>query len=299
MSGMDDALRCEDREALFVMTEKCNSNCIMCPMSIDSRRRGRGYTDHEVDEMLDAIPDDVEHLDITGGEPLLKWQQVLHIMQTINERWPEAEVLVLTNGRALSLDFLQRKIRPLLTNCYQFAIPIHGATPALHDRITMTRGSFMQSIAGLRFLSNTSARVEIRVVAHRLNMGVLSDTCDMLCDCGARIDVVHLVAMEMNGCAACNREALWVDYDRLYSAAEPGLVNLIRHQIDVGLYDFPLCALPRHAWPLARRSISPWKVRYPEKCDECVVKDACGGLFKSTYLLGICPVYPIVEENLE
>lgn len=299
MNEMEEVLEREDRDALFMMTEACNSNCVMCPMSVDSRRRGRSYSDEEVDLLLDTIPDDVEHIDITGGEPFLRWRQVLRIMRTINERWPEAEVLVLTNGRALSLDFLRKEIRPLLTSRYQFAIPIHAPVPERHDRITLTQGSFAQSMAGIRFLSDTPARVEVRVVAHKLNMDVLSDTCDMLCACSARIDVVHLVAMEMNGCAARNRKALWVDYDRLYRAAEPGLMNLIQHQIDVGLYDFPLCALPKHAWPLARRSITPWKVRYPRECDACSVKDACGGLFRSTELLGICPVYPIAEEKPE
>lgn len=289
----------ENREALFMMTEACNSNCIMCPMSVDARRRGLSASDIEVDALLDAIPEDVEHIDITGGEPLLRWRQVLHIMRTINERWPDAEVLVLTNGRALSLGFLQREIWPLLTNRYQFAIPIHAPDSALHDRITQTPGSFEQSMAGIKFLSSTRARIEIRIVAHKLNMHALSDTCGMLCTCGERIDVVHLVAMEMNGCAAYNREALWLDYDRLYRAAEPGLMRLIRHRIDVGLYDFPLCALPQYAWPLARQSITPWKVRYPRACDTCSVKEACGGLFRSTELLGICPVYPIAEKKVK
>lgn len=285
-----------DHSAVLMLTEKCNSNCIMCPMSIDARKRGNEYSNEELRDQIDQIEDDVTHIDITGGEPFLKWEQVLIAMNEINLRWPEVPVLILTNGRALSLVSLQKEIKPLLTRQYQFAIPIHAPDSNLHDRITQSEGSFVQTMAALRFLEHTAARIEIRIVGHRKNAQWISKTCDMIIDSNIHVDVVNLVAMEMNGRAAYNRDQLWIDYDQLYQLAEPGLLNLINHGIDVGLYDFPLCALPRHAWPLAKHSISPEKVRYPEACEYCYEKKACGGLFKSTCLLGICPVHPFQKE---
>ena len=294
--GNEEAQR-EDRDALLMITERCNSDCVMCPMGPGARLRGEALSDETLDGLLEGIPDDVQHIDITGGEPFLRWRQVLHAMETINVRWPDADVLVLTNGRALSIDFLQREILPLLTPQYRFAIPIHADTAGRHDGITRAPGSFEQSMRALRFLSGTPAQIEVRLVAHKGNMDVLARTCGMLCESGVRIDVFNLVAMEMNGSAARNRDALWVDYDRLYAAAEPGLLALIAHGIDVGLYDFPLCAVPRRAWALAKRSITPWKVRYAQACGDCAVRQACGGLFRSTYLLGICPVHPLSKED--
>lgn len=287
----------EDRDALLMITEQCNSDCIMCPMGPGARKRGNALSDEALDRLLDGISDEVEHIDITGGEPFLRWQQVLHAMEVINARWPHAEVLVLTNGRALSVGFIQQALTPLLTPRYRFAIPIHADTPQRHDEITRASGSFEQSMRGLRFLSGTPAQIEVRLVAHRLNADVLADTCRMLRRSGVRVDVLNLVAMEMNGSAARNRAALWMDYDRLYAAAEPGLMELITHGVDVGLYDFPLCALPERAWALAKKSITPWKVRYAQQCCECAVQEACGGLFRSTWQLDLCPVYPLRKED--
>lgn len=286
-----------DNSAVLMMTERCNSNCIMCPMSIDARRKGRDITDRDLDSLLDSIEDDVRHIDITGGEPFLKWEQVLHAMDVINARWPDVPVLVLTNGRALSLPFLQEAIHPRITEHYQFAIPLHGPDAVVHDHITQTEGSFQQTLDALRFLAHTEARIEIRIVGHRENVQWINKTCEMIVEQGIRADVVNLIAMEMNGRAAYNRDKLWIDYDQLYQRSEKGLLHLIAHAIDVGLYDFPLCALPRHAWPLAKHSISLEKIRYPDACDACAEKKACGGLFKSTYLLGLCPVHPYDKEN--
>ena len=99
--------------------------------------------------------------------------------------------------------------------------------------------------------------------------------------------------MEMNGSAARNRELLWVDYKAFFEKAKPIIRRLIHHGIDVGLYDFPLCAVEPAYWPLAKKSITGWKVRYPEGCAQCDEKAACGGIFRSTALLGLSPVYPI------
>lgn len=286
-----------DNSAVLMITERCNSNCIMCPMSIDARKNGHDLSDQELDDILDQIEDDVSHIDITGGEPFLKWEQVLHAMDVINIRWPDVPILVLTNGRALSLPFLQDAIRSRITNNYQFAIPLHGPNAEVHDRITQSTGSFQQTIDALHFLAQTEARIEIRIVGHHENVQWINQTCKMIIDQGIQVDVVNLVAMEMNGRAAYNRDRLWIDYDQLYLQSEKGLINLIEHSIDVGLYDFPLCALPKHAWPLAKHSISLEKIRFADVCDTCTEKKACGGLFKSTYLLGLCPVYPYTKES--
>ncbi len=121
----------------------------------------------------------------------------------------------------------------------------------------------------------------------------------MLCHSGLRITCVNFIAMEMTGSAAYHRDQIWMPYDKIYPLIEPGIFQLLSHGIDVNLYDFPLCALPQHAWPLAKRSISPWKIRYDEKCSQCAVRDACGGMFYSTYLLHLFPVQPIGKRVLD
>ena len=218
---------------------------------------------------------------------------VLDILRQLNERWPQIPVQVLTNGRALCIPRIQRALDPLLTPRLRFAVPVHAGSAALHDAITQAPGSFEQTLRGLAFLSASPAQLEIRIVGHRKNVEHLDELCDRLLRSGLRINVVNFIAMEMNGSAAHNRDGLWVDYRAFFAAAKPAIHRLVRAGIDVGLYDFPLCAVEEAYWPLARKSITAWKVRYPEACDVCDEKSACGGLFRSTCLLGLFPVSPI------
>ena len=281
-----------DGVTLFV-TEKCNSNCIMCPMSLASRKRGLSISRDEWPDIVAQIPSDVMHITITGGEPFLEYTYLLPVMDQINKRFPFAEVLVLTNGRALSVQKLFDQVSPLITDQYCFAIPIHASNSELHDRITQTPGSFRQAIKGIRNLSAIGARIEVRIVGHQQNQVDLNNAFRMLVDTGTKIQVINLIAMEMMGCAAANRDALWVDYDKLAGSAEEGIRYAMLHGVDVGLYNFPLCALPNHLWPLARLSITPSKIRFYDECKDCREYHACGGLFFSTYELNLCHVKPI------
>ena len=283
----------EAREAVFMVTEACNSSCVMCPMSSDQRRRGLSLSWEEAQGLLNQIDEHTEHIDITGGEPFLQAELVLDILRQLNERWPQIPVQVLTNGRALCIPRIQRALGPLLTPRLRFAVPVHAGSAALHDAITQSPGSFEQTLRGLAFLSASPAQIEIRIVGHRKNVEHLDALCDRLLRSGLRISVVNFIAMEMNGSAAHNRDGLWVDYRAFFAAAKPLIHRFVRAGIDVGLYDFPLCAVEEAYWPLARKSITAWKVRYPGACDVCDEKSACGGLFRSTCLLGLFPVSPI------
>ena len=265
----------------------------MCPMSSDQRRRGLSLSREEAQGLLDQIDEHTEHIDITGGEPFLQAELVLDILRQLNERWPQIPVQVLTNGRALCIPRIQRMLYPLLTPRLRFAIPVHAGSAALHDAITQSPGSFEQTLRGLEFLLSSPVQIEIRIVGHRKNVEHLDELCDMLLRSGLRINVVNFIAMEMNGSAAHNRDGLWVDYRTFFDAAKPLIHRFVHAGIDVGLYDFPLCAVDRAYWPITKKSITAWKVRYPGVCDMCNEKSACGGLFRSTCLLGLFPVSPI------
>lgn len=283
-----------DDVCLFV-TEKCNSNCIMCPMSLDSRKRGLSITGDNWTGLVDLIPDNLAHITITGGEPFLEYKNLLPFLETINKRFPYTEILILSNGRAFSITNLFNELLPLITEQYCFAVPIHASGPELHDRISQTPGSFRQSLKGLKNLSKTTARIEIRIVGHQRNISDLNNIFYMLINSGIRIDVINLLAMEMMGCAAHNRDELWVDYTDLCQSAMQGIKYAILHGTDVGLYNFPLCTIPKQIWPLAKQSITPSKVRFYDECQDCREYNACGGLFYSTYELNLCKVNPIKE----
>ena len=286
----------EPDDVCLYVTEACNSNCIMCPMSDAARKRGSSIEEKKWTALAEQIPADAEHLTITGGEPFLTHQHLLPVIARIHDTHPFLPVLILSNGRALSLSSIQERLRPLISPMDHYAIPIHAEEAGLHDSITQSPGSFAQTWKGIQFLSSTDAQVEIRIVAHRHNLAHLSDIFASIVKSKCRISEINLIAMEMTGSAAKNRNDLWVDYTSVYQHASAGIRYAVEHEIDVGLYNFPLCTLPREAWPLSKNSISSWKVRYNPDCENCSVLHACGGLFYSVQELKLCETKPFVEE---
>ena len=287
----------QDDDVVLYVTEECNSNCIMCPMSLDSRKRGRHLRAEEWDDLPECLPKDTKHITITGGEPFLEYQQMIPALHRINAAFPGTEILILTNGRALSVRSVYDETDPTISERMCFAIPIHGPDPETHDSITQSPGSFDQAIKGIRKLKSTNAEIEIRIVGHRLNHGKISETFCMLADSDLRITKINLIAMEMTGCAAANRKELWIDYDELCLEAETGIRYAVHKGINVGLYNFPLCTVPGELWPIAKNSITPSKIRYAPECAECRERQACGGLFQSTFLLNLCKIHPYERKR--
>ena len=254
-------------------------------------------TEDEWQVWTNSIPQNPKHITITGGEPFLAYEYIHEALKTINEEYPETEVLILTNGRILSIQRIFDLFAPLFTDKYCIAVPVHGPTEELHDAITQSPGSFKQTMKALHLLSTTSVKIEARIVGHRNNLAVLSDTFKMLARTGARIEVINLIAMEMTGSAGRHRDELWVDYKDVCHASHEGILYAILHGFNVGLYNFPLCTVPQSMWPLVKDSITPYKVRYPDTCNLCSLKHACGGLFYSTYELRLCKTMPFIEEK--
>ena len=282
----------QDGTCLYV-TEACNSNCIMCPMSIASRKRGNSLSNDEWQDIFKIIPEDESHITITGGEPFLVFQDLLPVIQNLSTLFPNAEVLILTNGRALAIKHIFQEILPTITDRFCFAIPVHGSTDYFHDAITQTPGSFHQTMQGLKKLSRSQAKIEIRIVGHKLNLSDINNTIKMLVDSDIRITTINIVAMEMTGCAAANRNKLWVDYSELFLSSVEGIRYAVKKGVDVGLYNFPFCAVPKEYWGLVKNSITPSKIRYYEECSDCKEYENCGGLFYSTYELKLFQVRPL------
>lgn len=275
----------------FFITSRCNSNCIMCPSAPQSRKRNDSLSINDHILVANHIPSDVQHLTITGGEPFLVGEDIFRLFSFLKEKFPKTEILVLTNGRVFALDKYVDKMRDCASPFYIFAIPIHGSTAGLHDLITQVNGSFCQTLTGIRKLLSVGLRVELRIVVSKLNYEDFENIAHLIVEMCPQIEYVSVIAMEMTGSAALNRNIVWLPYRETADAIESGVMHLIHNGIDTRLYNFPLCTVNSRFWPLCKKSISPDKVRYSEKCAACKYKSSCGGLFAGTMRLE--------EEELE
>ena len=266
----------------FFVTGKCNSNCVMCPSPDISRQKGGNTSVDTLIEIAKHIPADAPHLTITGGEPFMVGPDIFRFFEFLREKFECTDFLLLTNGRIFAVDsYVKRFVEKAPKNSI-VAIPIHGSTANIHDMITQSNGSYNQSKIGIKKLLKAGIHVELRIVVSRLNKDDIHNIAQLISDELPEVDYVSIMAMEMTGSARVNQDKVWISYVDAAQVAEDAALVLIENGIDVKLYNFPLCIVKNEYWTLCEKSISPDKVRYAETCENCKMKNACGGVFAGT-----------------
>ena len=285
------------KEIDIFVTNKCNSNCIMCPVSESVRKKNNGQYNEWLIKYINALPEHVGYINITGGEPTLAGDFFLETVKMLRDKYPHTGFQILTNGRSVSDNNFLDKLIPILPKGVLFAIPLHSSKAEIHDRITRAEGSFIQTDAGIRNLIKKQQKIEIRIVLSNISIGSVYETALYIKENYRNIHSVNFVAMEMMGNAVINRDQIWIGYEDIFPRIKKAVDLLVRAGIDVKLYNFPLCMVGEGYWPIAAKSISEYKIQYSKGCEGCTVKEICGGFFGSTLHLMKPPVRPITKKN--
>lgn len=279
------------------MTNQCNSNCVMCPLSENVRKKKNEEHLEWLREYINILPEDIKYINVTGGEPTLGKDNFIEIMATLIGKFAYSDFQLLTNGRSMADKVFLQKVLKVTPKGMRFAIPLHASFPELHDKITQSKGSFVQTDRGIKNLLKERQKVEIRIVVSKKNIDYLRETAQYIANSYKGVFCVNFIGMEMMGNAAINRESLWVDYSEVFQKSKAAIDLLVKAGIDVQLYNFPLCALDRGYWHIAAKSITDYKVRFMDECEECFVKEICGGFFYSTKQVMNPQVLPIRKKN--
>ena len=286
---------CTEDTVIFI-TNKCNSNCIMCPDSDSNRKHNIGYRKHYLEKLIDLLPSDVNHITITGGEPtLLKWD-FIDILSKCKDKFENTEFLLLSNGRSFSDNEYRNAFLKVIPSMFRIGVPIYADNPIDHDAITRAPGSFNQTISALLHLQYI-LETEIRIVVMRNTYKELPNIARFLTEKLPHIYTVSLMGMEILGNAAIHRDELWIDFADTVHYIEEAVQILLSAGIEAKIYNYPLCSLPHKLWSIAAKSISNYKVTYQPECESCEVKSLCGGFFNSTMHAEKISVYPIKENK--
>lgn len=285
--------RDDSNDNFILVTNQCNSNCIMCPDGDAVRNTKAVPNINDVIDHIRAIPDDTKHITITGGEPGLLKENLLRILGECKIHLPNTEFLLLSNGRVFSNTEFVNAFSAVAPKNIRVGIPIYADTFQLHDEITRADGSFIQAIYGIKKLLNRKISVEIRIVVQKMNYKILDKIAAFICNQFPNITVVNIMSLEMCGNAILNKERVWVNYEDTKEYVYKACIELIKHGIPVNLYNFPLCALDERVYAFSVRSITDYKIRYRDECDHCTLKKDCGGLFNTTINLKEAKIMPI------
>ncbi len=92
----------------WVFTHNCNLRCAHCYN--DSRPGAPTITRAEADAVLAHLPEATNRFILSGGEPLVELDLLLHLVTVGRARYPDARIILQTNGDLLDRPLLDRLI---------------------------------------------------------------------------------------------------------------------------------------------------------------------------------------------
>lgn len=277
-----------------LVTEECNTNCIMCPQPRKKDKESRTPFNIKLISLMDKS---TKLLGITGGEPTLIGDELLEIINASKKYIPEAQVDILSNGIKYS-DFEYVKRIVLLQHPHLvFAVSLYADTDNEHNAIVQAQG-FHKTIQGIYNLALFKQRIEIRVVIHYLNYKRLLRLAEFIYHNFPFVYHIAFMGMETIGLAEKNIGKIWIDPYDYMPQLEDAVLYLEQRNMNVSVYNLQLCILPEALWSHAVKSISSWKNIYLDECKECGVKNDCGGFFSSSRVRHSRFIKPL-EENTQ
>jgi His-Xaa-Ser system radical SAM maturase HxsC len=263
----------------FLVTERCNSFCIMCsqpPRDIDD-----SYRVSDILNVMPLIHTDTVEICITGGETTLIGDDFTKLIQSAKIHLPSTALHILSNGRNFQNINLAISVAKVNHHDLMIGIPLYADYSQLHDFIVQADNAFDETIRGILNLKRCRVPVEIRVVIHAMNYERLPKLAEFIARNLLFVDHIALMGLEFMGFAKTNLNQLWIDPYLYQNELEEAVNILARNQMNVSIYNTPLCLIPNSIRKYSTSSISDWKNDYLDECINCTLIDKCGGFFSS------------------
>lgn len=279
---------------LFV-TERCNSNCLMCSQPPKDRDDVEALTERNL-QLINLIRPQPPYLTITGGEPTLLADNLFRLLLQLKTSMPETELHMLSNGRAFAWPEYARRFADVQHPNISLGIPLYSDFAGAHDHVVQAKGAFDQTVAGLHQAARNGIRVEIRVVLHKLTIPRLTKLMEYIYRNLTFVEHIALMGLEYTGYTPRNIEELWIDPCDYQDDLEQAVEFLAVRNMTVSIYNHQLCILKRSLWKYSRQAISDWKNVYTGVCDACGARTQCGGFFHWNTKVQSRGIHPISED---
>lgn len=272
--------RTNSHQNYLLLTERCNSNCLMCSQPPKDKDDIQHLHDIHL-KLIPLIPKDCIEIGLTGGEPTALGQRFFELLSLITYHLPNTEIHILTNGRSFAINKLAEKLSKINNPRIMLGIPLYSDFYQIHDYVVQAKDAYYQTLMGIHNLKRYKIRVEIRVVLHKITIPRLEKLSEFIYKNMPFVDHIAFMGLEIMGYTKANLNDLWIDPVDYMVELEKSVSFLARRKMHVSIYNTPLCLLPVDIWTFNRKSISDWKNIYFDECNKCILKEECGGLFAS------------------
>ncbi|MBM4387303.1 MAG: radical SAM protein, partial [Deltaproteobacteria bacterium] len=269
-----------EKTVVIDLGSSCNNRCVHCEIA---DRLGKGGKDFEHYSALLKKRKERRAVDmvVTGGEPTLDREMLEKVTREAAELHYERRI-VATNGRMFS--YKGFALRMAAAGLNQALVSLNSFDPAAHDGITGVRGSFRQTVSGIRNLTGCGVKVDAAVWITASNLDGLAGTIAFIRRLG--VSSIHLRYPAPVGSAANNALAILP-----YPSALPAVFDamLSTKDFDVNLSGVPFCLVPDHLKPrVAPLPFFHFPIYRPQKskpdeCLECTEYISCLGFWRDTH----------------
>ncbi len=264
--------------ALYV-TDICNSKCIMCPQIERILPRYK-----ECSTILDIVNlKNINEIGITGGEPTTDINRLIELLKKIAKKSPKIKVHILTNGRCFADINNVMKMISLKDVQISYGIPLYSDVAEIHDYIVGVDGAFKETLQGIYNLGKYKQNIEIRTVILKQNYMQLKDLAVFIYRNIPFINHVVLMGMEYHGNAEINYDLIAIDPIEYKQELFESVREYVRYNLNIDIYNIPLCLVDKRIRKFCRDSISTWKKIYLPQCELCKCKNKCSGVFETSF----------------
>jgi len=269
--------------------DKCNNRCKTCSnpdLPWKSIKTGIVKKDtYSYEEIISRIENRRKngrlsnYILMTGGEPTLH-PRFLDLLKYISKNFPDKRIGLLTNGRLFLYKTFTQEV--LKINNLHIGTSIYGHNDRAHDRVTQAKGSFEQTISGLKNIllyRNPTHQIEVRTVISKLSYLHLDKMVGLVSDQFPLIDRFILIFLEFEGQAVKYLKETKVSYAQVASQlkkAQP----FFKEFKEIRLYHFPLCTLDPSLWPYVWRTLPKSEITFLSSCQNCKYRKYCLGIHK-------------------
>lgn len=259
----------------------CNNNCIFCSESDEylSSLKNKSLIDLKKD--LREIRKKYDFVSIMGREPSIRPDiiEIIKYAKSLKFR----QLGITSNGRMFSIPSFTKSILDEGVN--QIGISLAGSIASVHDKQTQIKGSFTQTIVGIKNilkLKNKDTSLLVNLPMDRLNFKDLRAQLTLLTKLGVKeINILNVSPLSLRS----RSKKIIVPMTTLAKHVYTTLIKeefLNRKDLKILLIEFPPCCLPKEArkyfFPCLEKNNN--KIRIP-LCQDCPFSKNCDGILDS------------------
>jgi len=257
----------------------CNNNCVFCSEADEYIRDLRPKTIKQIKKEISEVRKYYDFVNFMGREPTLR-KDFIEILE-FTKKLDFKQVGFTTNGRLLAYKDFVKSIFTAGVN--QIVISLNGATSEVHDSQTQVKGSFFQTIKGIKnVIEFKGERVSliVNLLLNKANYFELAKMIDLMKS--LRVKEINI----LNAAPLSKRSRSKKIIIKMSEIGQYVISVLEKykddHSIKFLLVEFLPCALPKNGrkyfFPCLEKN--PEKVRIP-LCQNCPYSDKCDGVLKS------------------